>query len=404
MVARSIDPGDDRTDDDARPIGRGRFERPRNFDQIVVQVITDSGEVVYGRRGLRLPVDEGERAVAESRGRREPVMRTVELDGEPYRLLTASVPDGAVQVARSLDETERLLGAIRLQNLVAVVLVSVVAAAVGWLIARRVTARLVRLTSVAEEVATTGRLDVPVAVSGDDEAGRLGQAFDAMLAALVRSRDDQQRLVQDAGHELRTPLTSLRTNISVLRRYGQLSPELRTQVLDDVEGEARELTALVNELVELATDRRGDEPREELVLATVVARAVERARRRTGHPVEVVADDSVVIGGPAALERAVGNLLENAAKFSDAGTPISVVVDHGRVQVDDLGPGIPDADLAHVFDRFYRAVGARSHLGSGLGLAIVRDIVERHGGTVFARSRDDARRGASVGFTLPTSS
>ena len=94
----------------------------------------------------------------------------------------------------------------------------------GWLIARQVTRRLVRLTGAAEQVAATGRLDVAVPVEGTDEAGRLGAAFNEMLAALARSKDDQQRLVQDAGHELRTPLTSLRTNISVLRRYDRPRP------------------------------------------------------------------------------------------------------------------------------------------------------------------------------------
>ena len=122
------------------------------------------------------------------------------------------------------------------------------------------TRRLARLTGVAEEVAATGRLDVPVPVGGSDEAGRLGTAFNEMLTALGRSRDAQQRLVQDAGHELRTPLTSLRTNVSVLRRHETLAPETRTRVIDDLDAETRELTGLVNELVELATDARDDEP------------------------------------------------------------------------------------------------------------------------------------------------
>ena len=391
----------DDADGDGRTGDRYRFERPRSFDQIVVQVVADDGTVVYGRRGVRLPVEAGELAIASASADEpmDPLMRTVEIDGERYRLLTASVPAGAVQVARSLEETDRLVGAILRRTLLAVVGVSAVAALVGWLIARQVTARLIRLTAVAEEVATTGRLDVSVPVAGEDETGRLGQAFDAMLGALARSRDDQQRLVQDAGHELRTPLTSLRTNISVLRRYDQLAPEVRGQVLDDVEGEARELTALVNELVELATDRRSDEPPEELALADLVDRAVDRLHRRTGRAAEVAVDATRVVGGPGALERAIGNLLENAAKFSPPGSPISVVVDHGEVRVDDRGPGIPPDDLGRVFDRFYRAVDARGHPGSGLGLAIVRDIVERHGGTVFARNRVDG--GASVGFTLP---
>ena len=107
---------------------------------------------------------------------------------------------------------------------------------------------------------------------------------------------------------------------------------------------------------------------------------------------------------PAAIDRAIINLIDNAAKFSAAqptgSGAIDVGVDNGRVSVSDRGPGVPTDDLPHIFDRFYRSVASRSLPGSGLGLAIVRDIVESHGGTVFAEARDGG--GTTVGFTLPT--
>jgi two-component system sensor histidine kinase MprB len=93
------------------------------------------------------------------------------------------------------------------------------------------------------------------------------------------------------------------------------------------------------------------------------------------------------------------NLVENAGKFSPAGAPIELVVDRGAVLVRDRGPGIDPADLAHVFDRFYRSTSARSLPGSGLGLAIVRDVAESHGGRAFAANRPDG--GAEVGFWVP---
>ena len=127
----------------------------------------------------------------------------------------------------------------------------------GWFIALTVTRRLERLALVAGEVASTGRLDVDVPVDGRDETGRLGRAFSGMLDALHRSKREQQQLVQDAGHELRTPLTSLRTNVSVLRRrFDNLPADAREQLLNDLDSETRELTDLVNELVELATESR----------------------------------------------------------------------------------------------------------------------------------------------------
>lgn len=389
----------DDADGDGRRGDRSPFERPRSFDQILVQVIEQDGTVVYGSRRAGLVVGEPELAVAADGAAADPALRVVEIEGDRYRQLTAGVPGGAVQVARSLDETDRVLGDIFRRTLVAVALVSAAAALVGWLIARRVTARLVRLTGVAEEVAATGRLDVAVPVAGRDEAGRLGHAFDSMLGALAGSRDAQHRLVQDAGHELRTPLTSLRTNLSVLRRWDQLDPGVRGQVLDDVEGEARELTALVNELVALATDRADEDPVETVRLAEVVDRAAERVRRRSGATVVVTADDTEVEGVPSLLERAVGNLLENAVKFAGTTAPVEVTVERGRVEVADRGPGLAPGDEHRVFDRFYRADSARGHPGSGLGLAIVADAARRHGGTVTAANRPGG--GAVVGFVLP---
>jgi two-component system sensor histidine kinase MprB len=225
-----------------------------------------------------------------------------------------------------------------------------------------------------------------------------------MLGALARSRDQQQQLVQDAGHELRTPLTSLRTNVAVLRRMEDLAPDARRQLVDDLDSETRELTALVNELVELATDRRDDEPAQDCDLGGLAEQAAARVRRRSGRDVTVVKDGSLVACRPSAIDRAIVNLIDNAAKFSASGgtkgAVIDVVVEGGRVAVSDRGPGIPAADLSHIFDRFYRSVASRSLPGSGLGLAIVRDIVESHGGTVFAEAREGG--GSTVGFALPT--
>ncbi|MEY2522444.1 MAG: two-component system, OmpR family, sensor histidine kinase MprB, partial [Ilumatobacteraceae bacterium] len=183
-----------------------------------------------------------------------------------------------------------------------------------------------------------------------------------------------------------------------------LAPEARQQLVADLDSETKELTALVNELVELATDRRDDEPAQECDLAALCEQAAARVRRRTGREITVVGDGSLVSCRPSAIDRAVINLIDNAAKFSAAGSSsasvIEVDVKQGRVAVSDRGPGIPVDDLTHIFDRFYRSIGSRSLPGSGLGLAIVRDIVESHGGTVFAVAREGG--GSTVGFTLPT--
>jgi two-component system sensor histidine kinase MprB len=279
--------------------------------------------------------------------------------------------------------------------------VVVAAALAGWWLARRITRRLLLLTDAAEQVSATGRLDIAVPVRGHDEVGRLSATLDGMLGELARSREDQQRLVQDAGHELRTPLTSLRTNIRVLRRFAELGPDARRGLLDDLDGETRELTTLVDELVELATDRRTEEHPVPVDLADLAEHAATRARRRSGRTVTVHAEPATVTGRRAALDRAVTNLLENAVKFDpDAGHPVELHVDASRIEVRDHGPGITAADAPRVFDRFYRATAARSLPGSGLGLAIVADVARLHGGLPYATARPGG--GAVIGFTLGT--
>ena len=372
---------------------------PRVFDAVLAQIIGADGTILRSPQSGELPVDDSDLAVASgtNTGITEP--RDVTVEGEAFRMLTIPVDGGAVQIARSARETQRALAVIRERTLLSVAFVIIGAAFLGWLIGRQVTRRLVRLTEAADDVAETGRLDVEVPVSGSDETGRLGKAMNGMLGALARSREQQQQLVQDAGHELRTPLTSLRTNVAVLRRMDNLAPEARQQLVDDLDSETKELTALVNELVELATDRRDDEPEQDCDLQALCEQAAARVRRRTGREITVTGDDSLVSCRPAAIDRAVVNLIDNAAKFSVDGL-IEVAVHDGRVAISDRGPGIPEDDLAHIFDRFYRSVASRSLPGSGLGLAIVRDIVESRGGTVFAEPR--AGGGSTVGFTLAT--
>ena len=386
-------------DDDVTDPGR-----PRNFDQILVQWLDGSGAVTSQTSAYALPVGDDDTTIAASPTLSQSY-RSVRLeDGERYRILTSSTGvagGGAVQAGRSLAETDRLLEALRNRTIIIMLVVTAAAGIIGWLLAHQVTRRIEHLTDTAEEVAKTGRLDIAVTETGRDETSRLAGAFNQMLAKLASSNDSQQRLVQDASHELRTPLTSVRTNLSLLRRFEQLDPQQRRQVLDDLDSESRELTLLVDELVELATDRRDTETVEEISLAELTERVAERARRRTGRQVVVVSDDAVLLGRPQAIERALSNLLDNAAKFTDDDSPIEVVGHGGTIEVRDQGPGFPPGDLDLVFDRFYRAVDMRSRPGSGLGLAIVREIAESHGGSVYARNRPGG--GAVVGMSLPVS-
>ncbi|MEV6624871.1 ATP-binding protein [Amycolatopsis sp. NPDC051106] len=369
---------------------------------LVAQAIAADGTVRHiGGRRIQLAVEATDRDLAAEAGPGGHRFDDQTVAPDDYRVITVALGSGrgALQLGIDVDESRHVLGELarRITGVSAVVLVA--SALAGWLIARQITRRLVRLTRVTEQVSDGGRLEVEVPTGGRDEVGRLATSFDRMLGRLAGAREDQERLVQDAAHELRTPLTSLRTNASVLRRIEELSPSSRARLLDDVDGEARELTHLIDELVDLATNRHAAEEPVAVELGAVAERAADRVRRRSGRVIRVEADATVLHGRARGLERAVANLLENAVKFDVGGAePIDVVVRAGRVEVLDRGPGIGPQDAAHVFDRFHRADAARGLPGSGLGLAIVREIALAHGGEVFAGPRPGG--GASVGFVV----
>lgn len=309
----------------------------------------------------------------------------VSLDGHPYRFVVVAAPDGSqIRIGRSLTEVERALSSILMRTVVVGGIVIAAAALMGVLIARWLTGPLERLTDAAERMARSGRADVPIAVERRDETGRLAASLQTMLAALHESRDAQQQLVQDASHELRTPLTSMRANVGTLLRHPELDPETRNEAIASVDAELAELSTLVDEVVELAIDVPDAEPQVDVQVDRLVTDVVERARRRSRREIVLTIEPFEVAAAPRLLTRAVGNLLDNAVKFSPADTRIEVDVIPRSVTVRDHGPGFAAGDLPLVFDRFYRAVSARSHSGSGLGLAIVRRAAEASGAVATA--------------------
>ncbi len=257
-----------------------------------------------------------------------------------------------------------------------------------------------RLDRTAEEVAHTGDLGRRIEVTGSDEVARLAHTFNEMLSALETSQESQRRLVMDASHELRTPLTALRTNIEVLAEDDGLDPAARGRLLGDVTAQIEDLSRLVADVVSLARGAEAAEERDDLRLDELVRRCVDRARLHAGGLVFALdARPTMVNGAAGQLERAVGNLLDNAAKWSPPGGTVEVTVRDGEVTVRDHGPGIDAADLPHVFDRFYRAPGVRRTPGSGLGLAIVRQAADAHGGAVTAAAAPGG--GALLTLRLP---
>jgi two-component system sensor histidine kinase MprB len=312
----------------------------------------------------------------------------VRAGGVDYRVVAVPIkgqPGVALVIAQSLEPQQHVLTKLGLVTLLFGLAGIIVAGVAGWGVARNGLRPVRRLTAAAEDIARTERL-APIEVEGDDEVARLASAFNQMLASLAASRDRQRRLVADAGHELRTPLTSLRTNIDLLTQAGgDLPDDTRTELLTDVRAQLEELSTLVGDLVELARDDPNPHVVGTVELHEVLDHAVARVRRRAPDLTFLVeAEPWYVEGDAAALERALTNLLDNAAKWSPPGGTVRAALQLGVVTVDDEGPGIAEADLPHVFERFYRSSDARAMPGSGLGLSIVAQVAERHAGTVDA--------------------
>jgi two-component system sensor histidine kinase MprB len=350
----------------------------------------DSAGRVYLPPGAKvsLPVNSGVTAVA--RGDRGAFFSDTRVGKTHLRVLTFPYgPGGAVEVARSLTEVDHSLG--RIENLLILIAGGgiAIAAALGLAVSRAALAPVRRLTTATEKVTETGDLSERIEVGGRDELSRLAGSFNTMLGALQESSRAQRQLVADASHELRTPLTSLRTNIEVLASERTLPAGERERLLSDVVEQLTEMTTLISELIDLARGEQQTAKPEEVRLDLVASEAVERARRnRPAVTFTTNLQESTVQGVPSTIERAVANLLDNAAKWSPPGGDVEVAVRDGEVSVRDHGPGIDEEDLPHVFDRFYRSRSARGRPGSGLGLAIVRQVAVAHGGEVVAEPAD----------------
>jgi two-component system, OmpR family, sensor histidine kinase MprB len=377
------------------------------------QLVGVDGAVLKNNGGLILPVNSATRQVAVSPS--ASVLETVYVGNSHLRIFTFhdAVADGtipvAVELARPLGPVDNVLSKLRLILLLLCAGGIALAWMLGRVAARRVLAPLAEVTQAAEIIGKTDDLSRRIGVHADDEVGQLATRFNAMLERLEGSRAEldesvraQRQLVADASHELRTPVTSLRTNIEVLLAGADLDDEERGRLLTDVVEQSEELSSLVGDLIDLA---RGDLPAdaaEDTRLDRIVGESVSRSRRNSPNiTFEARLEPVIVDGIPERLGRAVNNLLDNAARHSPRGGTVEVQVDHRGVAVRDHGEGIPEQDLPHVFDRFFRGANTRGKQGSGLGLAIVRQVAEQHGGSVSAANAPDG--GAIFTLSLPTS-
>ncbi|MET9232394.1 HAMP domain-containing sensor histidine kinase [Lentzea sp. NPDC003310] len=393
----------------AERAGLARVELPPypGSGRLVRVVLSDGSIRTPDGQPALPPVSEDAWRVA--RGLSADLVESGDSDEDGYLVYTLRAGDGAVQVARAADDTP--INRFGFGMLLIGLLCVVCGALVGRAVARAGLAPIDRLTAAAVRVARTRDLDADIPDEGGGEIRQLIRSINDMLAALRDSRQAQRLLAEDAAHELKTPLTSLRLNIELLIRLDRrgtldsaLPSESRTRLLHDLGAQVAELSTLATELTDLARGDVSDENAELLDLADVVVAAAAQARSRMPD-VEVSLDVTPVLvsGRPAALRRAVLNLVDNAGKWSPADQPVQVRLRVGGtsavLEVDDAGPGIDAADAPRVFDRFYRADSARALPGSGLGLSIVQRVVDAHGGrATVARS---PRGGALLRVELP---
>ena len=362
----------------------------------LIYITDSSGRDILGRR-LPAPVVIALRRFGEDRrGRSDgsdarnlrparPFTQLVAADGSVYTIF-ALPPQGAV--GRWL--TQRSLATLALLALVASGLVS-------FLVARTVSRPVHRLRDSASAIAA-GKLEtrVPPSVSArNDEIGALGREFDRMAGELQRSLERQTELTANVSHELRSPLARLRMALELARRKtGELAE------LDKIDEETERLDALVGQILEFSRlDAEDREQRSTVNLAELVHSVIEDVQFEFGDKVaiELVEPDSPVAAGiyPNALRAAIANVARNAALHGRSNGNVRIGVEKRRdaalITIQDDGGGVPESDLAHLFEPFYRSSrpGAQyTASGTGLGLAIAARAVNRNGGVIEACNAD----------------
>lgn len=397
---------------DGHPIGQDSSFTGSYFELVLANGTTMTPSNV--------PIDKTIRKVAN--GQVAEVLRTVHFGGESYRELIVALPADSVVSCNSSSRLceiptrsaqlfiVNITGQVaELRNLVRTLLLVaagglLLALALGLFLARTALHPLEEVTNEIEEVAETSDMRHRISEGGADELGRLRRVFNRLLHSVESSQALQRQLVLDASHELRTPLTSLRTNAQVLSRASELSPEDLRQLTNDMVTQVDELAALVTDLGELARGERSEGVIELLRLDECVDECIDTARtyaRIKDITIDTELEQSTVLGRHDRLVRALSNLLTNAVKFTPNGGKILVTTSDGVVTVSDSGPGISDADLPFVFDRFWRSASARALPGSGLGLSIVAQVISELNGTISV-DRDLHSGGARFTVTIPT--
>jgi signal transduction histidine kinase len=297
-----------------------------------------------------------------------------------------------------------------------------VLAVLSYPMARTIAKPLERLTRTAKELAR-GNLDARAGLSRKDEVGVLGDTVDHMASELQHRLRSERELLANISHEIRTPLARIRVALELCEEQDTSLEEVRRQ-LGEIDDDVAELTGLLDDVMaitrlELSSSRSGQALSLPIKTSSLdVERIVSQSRRRfqADHPrheltvelpdeAELASIPDDYVADPAFIRRAIDNLLDNAANYSDPDSPVEIEVTKRRddllFEVRDRGIGVRDEDIEDLFDPFFRTDRSRkrSSGGTGLGLTLCKRIVEAHGGNISARRRKGG--GMCISFTLP---
>jgi signal transduction histidine kinase len=374
-----------------------------------IQLIDTNGNVVVKSDNLgeqELPVDP---SLVERGFGGEAAIDTISAgDGARVRLMVSPLfvqnEVLLLEVGQSLNNVDATMSQVRWAILGGVLVTLVLVGISGGVIVRRALSPVEQITRTAQSIESSSDLSRRVGYTGPtDEIGRLAATFDHMIGHLHRVFESQKNFIADASHDLRGPLTVIRGNLDLLKR--NLNNQERQESLRAMEIETDRMGELVNDLLLLAEVESEQMERQGIVsLREILLTGLKRAQQMGGNRKVVIdqQEDLSVRGDVYRLSQLLGNLIDNAIKYTTEGGTITLSLfrdgDWARMEVADTGVGIAPEHLPHVFDRFYRVDKARTRAkgGSGLGLAIVRGIAEQHGGKVTVMS--DSGKGST--FTV----